>query len=139
VGDKAGSRMTTGYLRCTLDKRNYRVHQLAWLYVYGVWPQHQIDHINHDKADNRIANLRDVTCSMNNQNRRRQSRNASGFLGVSWSKDMRRWIAGIKVAGKTVNLGYFADKNDAIKARLTAERKYHPSRPVTVAEANLLT
>lgn len=118
-----------GYASIGVDGRVYRAHRLAWLYVYGSWPQGQLDHINHKKADNRIANLRDVTCAQNHQNRARNTKSQTGQLGVTWHKRDARWMAHIEASGKRHHLGYFKDLDAAIQARKAAERTYHPDRP----------
>ena len=118
-----------GYVQIMLERKLYRVHRLAWLYVYGVWPEGQIDHINHSRADNRIANLRDVSSGINHQNRARKTKSFSGHLGVSWHKRDARWQARIEVLGRQTHLGCFADLADAINARKNAEKLYHPNRP----------
>jgi hypothetical protein len=59
AGDMAGSVHSTGYVRICIDGGRYTAHRLAWLYVHGVWPSGQIDHINRNRSDNRIANLRE--------------------------------------------------------------------------------
>jgi hypothetical protein len=83
-----------------------------------------IDHINHDKLDNRKCNLRVCTQTENSQNKQLTDRNKSGCLGVSWSKVMNKWYARINVNGENVYLGYFTNKEDAIKVRKEAEQKY---------------
>lgn len=83
-----------------------------------------IDHINHNTLDNRRCNLRFVTCSQNNMNKRKYSNNSSGFPGVNWSKSAKKWRSYIQSKGKQVHLGNFDSKDDAIKARKDAEIKY---------------
>ncbi len=123
VGDIAGSHCN-GYLVMRIDKRNYRIHRLAWLYVYGSLPEHAIDHINGIKDDNRIANLRDVTHSRNCKNRKRMATNKSGVNGVFWKKQYSKWCAKIQINGNHIYLGYFAELDDAKKARQAADVKY---------------
>lgn len=129
VGDKVGTVSAGGYLRCMLDRRTYAMHNLAWLHEHGFWPSGQLDHINHDRTDNRIANLRDVSCQENHHNRARKTRSASGYLGVTWHKRDQRWQAHIEVNGKAKYLGQYRELNAALAARRAAERIYHPSRP----------
>ena len=115
-----------GYLQVAIktDKtRKYLLHRLAWLYVHGEFPK-QIDHINHDRMDNRLVNLRAVTNSTNSKNRSVQSLNTSGITGVSYDKSRGRWLAQIKVDYKKIFLGRFKNKEDAVKARMEANEKY---------------
>ena len=72
-------------------RRVYKAHRLAWLYVYGEWPDGEVDHINGDPADNRIVNLRVATSAENCRNRGLRADNTSGIKGVSWSKRSKRW------------------------------------------------
>lgn len=129
VGAKLGSPDQRGYLRCMIDTKMYKLHRLAWLYMYGKFPDGQIDHINHNTADNRIANLRDVTCAQNHQNRARKTNSASGHLGVTWHKRDKRWQAYIEIGGVNKHLGHFIELTDAVAARKQAELQYHPHRP----------
>lgn len=115
-----------GYLRISMFGLNLMAHRLAWLHVHGEWPNGQIDHINGVRSDNRIANLRVVTNSVNNQNLRGpKSHNKSGFLGVLWDPKSRKWIGRITVAGKAIVLGRFDQPQDASAAYIEAKRKLH--------------
>lgn len=117
-----------GYLRIRIDKASYRVHRLAWLYVYGDWPKQQIDHINGSRTDNRIANLRDVSSKENTHNQRSPHRgNASGYLGVRKQRRCSTFLAVIKVDGRQVYLGSFRDPKDAHAAYVAAKRQVHLS------------
>jgi hypothetical protein len=129
AGTLVGTPGTRGYLQCSVDGEVHKVHRLAWLYVYGVWPTGQIDHINHVTSDNRIINLRDVSCAENHQNRARKTKSASGYLGVTWHKRDKRWQAYIELDGKSTHLGLFQNLADAVAARQQAEVLYHPHRP----------
>jgi len=114
------------YIKMTMDdrvKRQFSLHRLAWLYVHGELPEF-IDHVNHNRSDNRIDNLRSVTRVENNRNKSISKHNTSGVLGVSWHKRQEKWVAGIKVDYKKKHLGSFTDINDAIRARKEAEIKY---------------
>src|SRR5690606_29052356 len=71
LGREAGGKQGGGYLRFSVDGKHYLAHRLAWLYVHGKWPSDQIDHINGDRSDNRIDNLRDVTHAENRRNTKR--------------------------------------------------------------------
>jgi len=100
-------------------------HMLAWLIVYGEWPNGQIDHINGDRLDNRIKNLRVVTQQQNAFNRVLYKNNSSGVKGVSWSIAQQAWHAQIRVTGKRIHLGFFKSKNDAANAYAAASAKFH--------------
>lgn len=129
-GRAVGSKTSNGYVHVFLAGKTYKAHRLAWLYEYGYWPNGQIDHINHDRADNRIINLRDVTCAANHQNRRRLTKSASGVLGVTWHKRDKQWQAYIETNFKSRHLGYFKCLGAAIRARMTAEIQDHTDRPM---------
>lgn len=120
AGSVAGaSHGKSGYLQMSIDGRLYFAHRLAWLYEYGRWPEHLIDHINGDPADNRIQNLRDVPQIKNMQNLRRRSLGATGFRGV---KEHRpgQYIAQISHKGVNRYLGSFRTPEDAHAAYLRA-------------------
>jgi hypothetical protein len=91
-------------------------HRLAWFISFGVMPSGEIDHINRDRADNRIANLRDVSSSMNKRNFARKGNNTSGVPGVNWDKHRGKWFARARVDGRAYNLGRFDELTDADKA-----------------------
>lgn len=127
MGEIVGSVNQRGYLVTSIDHRLYRLHRLAWLYVHGLWPVAEIDHIDGNPKNNRIANLRDVSRPVNTQNMRRPTkRNTAGFLGVSWKKRQQRWVAQISVFGKTRFIGYFDSADAAHAAYLGAKRALHP-------------
>jgi hypothetical protein len=125
----AGTLHATGYWRVQIAGRPYLAHRLAWLYTYGCFSNFNVDHINHDRQDNRILNLRIVTRSENQHNRKRRTQSSSGFLGVSWFKPKNKWRAYIKANNKRHHLGWFSNVEDAVQARINAEHLYHPSRP----------
>lgn len=125
AGRIAGSiNPTHGYLGISVDGRVYRAHRLAWLYVHGRWPVDQIDHIDGDKLNNRIANLREATATQQQHNRGLSKRNKSGFKGVYWKRDVRKWHAQIRIAGRIKHLGDFTDLEDAAAA-YAAEAAIH--------------
>lgn len=126
IGKEAGARMSHGYRSIGIDGRDYTAHRLAWLYVHGEWPAAYIDHINGDRADNRISNLRDVSQSVNMQNvYAPKSNNKSGFRGVSWHKQRSKFAARIKVDGKYRSLGLFESPEKAAAAYIAAKRELH--------------
>ena len=124
AGDLAGGICTSGYYRVKLEGKYYRWHRLIWLYVEGVWPNDQIDHIDHDKLNNKLANLREVTTAENAKNRTLHTENTSGVTGVYWCKRKCRWKAQICENYKVKHLGSFKEKADAIIARKKADIYY---------------
>lgn len=124
VGDVAGCSNGRGYLQITVQSRAYKAHRLAWLYIHGVWPTDQLDHINRDRSDNRISNLRDVTNKQNLQNAGKYSHNTSGHTGVHWYKPYSKWVAQITHNQKKIHLGYFENLEEALAARKAAEKFY---------------
>ena len=123
-GAKAGCRMKNGYTIIRLDNVLYLAHRLAWLYMTGAWPAHQIDHINGDRADNRFSNLREATNTENAHNRNKRRNNKSGYTGVR--AENKRWLAEIKVNYNPIRLGLFDTPEEASRAYQDARRKYHP-------------
>jgi hypothetical protein len=127
IGSKAGSITAYGYSAIRIDATRYLAHRLAWLWVYSTWPKGEIDHANGDRMDNRIANLRDCSPGQNRQNMRAaHSRNKSGLLGVSWSKQKGKWWAQIAVGGKHTHIGFFENKEIAYEAYVRKKRELHP-------------
>jgi hypothetical protein len=116
-----------GYLCGAIFDKQYSAARIAWLLHAGEWPKDCIDHINGNPKDNRITNLRDVSRLENQRNRKRFSTNTSGVCGVI--RDKKRWRAHITADGQLKNLGSFEDINEAIAARLSAEKElgYHPN------------
>lgn len=97
---------------------------LAWLYCFAEFPDGHLDHINHDRSDNRLDNLREVTYLENQRNRTRSKNNTSGTTGVYWSADRNRWRVSISINNKTKHLGSHINKEDAVAAREAANIKY---------------
>lgn len=112
------------YITIKIESKNYLAHRLAWLYVYGEFPCNQIDHINHNKIDNRICNLRDVTNSENQKNTKLPKNNKTGHIGVYFDKQKNKYRSQINSNGVRYNLGTFEKLNDAIKCRKDGEIKY---------------
>lgn len=127
-----------GYPASNFNGRVVLAHRAAWAVYYGEWPE-VIDHINGDKQDNRIANLRNVTQSENARNRSMDKRNKSGHMGVYFDKARGKFAAYISANGKRVSLGRFANIEDAQAAREAAlvSTGYPPAhgRPKTTRSA----
>lgn len=125
-GAVAGSFRTDGYARIGIMGKSFFTHRLAWFFVKGSWPINQIDHINGDKSDNRICNLREVSPSINRQNMRKASlNNKSGLLGAHWHKRDKCWRATIVTGGKVKHLGSYKNAEAAHFAYLVAKRELH--------------
>ena len=123
-GSTAGFIDSGGYRRIGVLGEIHHAHRLAFLYKEGCLPKSQVDHINHDRADNRWSNLRHATPLDNNRNSSIDPRNTSGVTGVSWNKVMCKWEARIKHNGVRLGLGCYDSIDDARKARKEAELKY---------------
>ncbi len=114
-----------GYIQVVVCGLHLTAHRLAWFITHGEWPI-GVDHINGDRTDNRLCNLRAATQAQNTQNiREPKSHNTSGYLGVSWDKARGKFTAGISINGKRRGLGRFDKAEDAHAAYLAAKRKYH--------------
>lgn len=100
--------------------KTIRMHRL----IVGAKDGQIVDHINHDALDNRRSNLRLVTQKENLRNRRIPKHNKSGFIGVAFSEAHKKWRARIKINNKEIHLGLFSKKEDAIRARVEANKKY---------------
>jgi hypothetical protein len=116
AGDVAGCVNDRGYQRIGVDGQRHRAHRLAWLYDQGTWPAGMLDHIDGDRVNNRIGNLRIATRAQNAANRRPRAGGTSQFKGVSWDKDRGEWRARIKVDGRWRHLGRFTNPEDAARA-----------------------
>lgn len=118
----ANTRDADGYHIFFIKGRKYLGHKVAWMLFYGSNPPKEIDHKNGDRFDNRIGNLRSCTRSQNCRNAKIRSNNKSGFKGVSWNSRINRWFSYINYGGKMRSLGHFKQKDDAVAARLQAEK-----------------
>lgn len=131
VGQQAGTlNHPLGYVNIRIGRVYVQAHRLAWFLHYDVWPDHtlDIDHINGDRKDNRIQNLRLLNRSHNVQNRYGPNKNnKSGKLGVYYKQKVRGkpWYSVIRVDDKQIFLGYFATAEEAEQAHLEARRKFY--------------
>lgn len=125
VGDVAGGNVCQDYTRIQINGVRYKAHRLAWLYVHGSFPPHEIDHRNQTKSDNRWRNLRLATSSENKRNVGINSRNTSGFKGVSWNKTAKKWEAYGRLNGGNKNLGGFDSAELASAAYQAFAKRHH--------------
>ncbi len=114
-----------GYVLNFVKGKIYREHRLIWLYVYGVMPDGILDHINRIKTDNRIENLRVVSCSENRQNIGKLSNNKSGLKGVWFNNKNKKWCASICSDKKKYFVGSFLTKEDAYEAYKDYAKRRH--------------
>lgn len=130
VGAEAGRDNGNGYTRISLDGKNYYAHRLAWFYVHGVFPKDMIDHRDGNGRNNAIGNLREATQMENGQNMLMSRRHGtSGFCGVSWSKQKRKWEAHITVGYRKRSLGFYSNPESAAAAYLAAKQELHDFQP----------
>ena len=125
------TRMSKGYINIRIGTRNYQANRLAWLYMEGYWPEHEIDHINRDRADNRWCNLRHVTHRCNSTNIPVKSNNKTGITGVS----LHATGYVVKIAKEYV--GFYKSFTVAVKARWDAEVRYGFKNCQTTSSAYL--
>lgn len=121
AGDIAGWARKDGYISLKIDGVKEYGHRLAWLYMFGVLPDKEIDHIDHNPSNNSISNLRLVTRQKNCMNSSLGRRNKSGVIGVHWAKHASAWSAQIGINKKTFALGYFDSIEQAAFVRAKAE------------------
>lgn len=127
IGDPAGTvDRKKGYLRikCTINKKrtSYLAHRLIFIYMYGYNPEGDLDHINGDKLDNRINNIREISSQCNRRNCRVQKNNKSGIKGISWKSSHKKWCVQIGTYYSVHYLGLFEDFDEAVCMRLAAEQ-----------------
>lgn len=123
-GEKAGAVNGVGYRLIQIDGVRYYAHRLAWLYVNGYMAE-VIDHINGVRDDNRIVNLRPASYLTNSYNTSKNKGNTSGYRGVVWHKQRKKWVVQIKVGGKTRSFGLYDDINVAAEVAKQERKKLH--------------
>ena len=120
AGKKAGVINHWGYEVIGVDGGRYYTAVLAWVYMEGYWPEHDIDHINRDQLDNRWCNLRHISKQCNNRNQGVRKNNSSGVTGVSQHKRNGRWYVDIANS----HAGSFDSLDEAVMARWKAEKAH---------------
>ena len=129
AGSRPGAIDSRGYLQIKIDRRLYLAHRLAWFYITGHWHSLCIDHVDGDKLNNRLENLRPITKSWNSQNRHVASRDSrTGVLGVSHRRG--GYVAQIQAGPSMKYLGTFATPELAHAAYLVAKRALHPGSTI---------
>ena len=125
VGRQAGTPTSEGYLALQIDKKKMYAHRAIWMYVHGVWPSEEIDHINHVRNDNKLCNLRLANRLENSHNTRKHAKSLSGHKGVAWHSRNKKWQVQMRFCGKSYYVGQFSNLQDAVQARLQAETKLY--------------
>ena len=123
-GSIAGTLDTNGYRKIMINYKFIGVHRLVYLYHHGYLPAY-IDHIDGNKLNNKISNLRECTSSQNGQNKKRPKNNTSGYKGVSWHIRQKKYTASIQINGKLKYLGSFAKAIDAYNAYKKAALEHY--------------
>jgi hypothetical protein len=123
AGMRAGSVGPRGYVKVTIKCRGYQAHRIAWKLFYGHDPEKIIDHIDHDKSNNKIKNLRLATNSENLANQKLSVSSTSGAKGVSFHKCSSKWEAYIAVNGKRKHLGLYTTIKEAKDAYNSAAKE----------------
>lgn len=132
AGSIAGCKCKSkGYILVRVNNRLMSAHRIIWMLVYGEYPS-EIDHIDGDRSNNRIENLRSVNRSGNNQNRGIQKNNISGVTGVRFDQERSKWSAQIQVNKKIKHLGRFKTMEEAAAAYAEAKAKLHDTEPSVV-------
>lgn len=117
-----------GYGQVGIDGKIYLAHRLAWLLTYGEWPD-VIDHLDRDRINNRISNLREVTPAENTYNHGVRRDNTSGYTGVTFHAQTSKYRAVIWLNGKPIHLGLYSTPEEAFTAYMLAKIEHHPSSP----------
>lgn len=124
-GNVVGTLNDEGYYIVGIDQKSYKVHRMIFLYHHGYLTDGlQMDHIDGNKTNNRIDNLREVTSQQNAFNRK-FSKNTSGVKGVTWSKEKMKWVVQITVDRKCKHLGYYDDLKEAKAAAIAGRDELH--------------
>lgn len=129
VGSVAGHARPDGYIQIGFEGHPFLAHQLAWLHTHGVLPRAEIDHIDGDRSNNRLHNLREATHIENMQNKATYKNNTSGYTGVYWNDKTCKWHASIRVNGQMIHLGNFRDLRQAVAIRANAKAEHHLFQP----------
>jgi hypothetical protein len=123
-GKKAGCYNHTGYFNVEINYIKYRLHRVIFMWHHGFLPQ-EVDHINGNKIDNRIENLRASTKSQNLRNSKIRKTNTSGYKNVTWRKDIKKWSVSLRAFNKNKHIGFFENLELAGLVAAMAREKYH--------------
>lgn len=124
IGDVVGIETTNGYLRYVIDGKGYALHRVVWLMHYGVFPKDDLDHIDRNRKNNRIGNLREASRVQNNGNSSVPKHNTSGYKGVQWCATSNKWRVCIYKQNKKYWLGRYKTIEEAAKVYHEAAIEY---------------
>ena len=124
VNTKAGSVLNSGYRSIVFNKKRYQAHRLIFLFHHGYLPQY-IDHIDGNRLNNFVENLRPATKSQNSMNKQFNAKNTSGYRNVYWHKSCKKWIVSLMVSRKKIYIGAFNNLELAGLVADEARKKYH--------------
>lgn len=119
VGAVAGYFRSGGYVTIKLKQEHYQAHRLAWFYVHGTWPIKMVDHVDRDRHNNRISNLREATCKQNIENAKIPVTNTTGYRGVFYLPNRypnKPYVAKICHHGKCIHVGNYKSAEEASSA-----------------------
>ena len=116
-----GCTNTKGYRVVTLGGTQFKLHRVVWFKVYGEWPEGELDHIDKNKDNNKVENLR-VGSSINSHNRS-MPLPRSGLIGACWNKARQKYKTAIRIDGKNIHLGYFDTPEEASSVYLKAKER----------------
>lgn len=125
LGALAGYKHHSGYRYIKVNGKTYAAHRLAWIFHFGEMPEGEIDHINCDKSDNRITNLRLSDRKGNVCNVGLRKDNSSGVKGVSWHRECRKWVGYVRHNGRKIYVGLFSDLSAAADAVSEMRKSLH--------------
>ncbi len=124
IGDVAGGLKADGYVRVRINGKMHLAHRLIFLWHKGYMPD-QIDHIDRNRSNNKIENLREANAKQNQWNTSLRKDNKSGLKGVSWYKPSSKWMAQIRINGHPKSLGLFDSKDEAYLAYCQAAKQHY--------------
>jgi hypothetical protein len=127
AGTTISGKNACGYVQTVVRRQFFYAHRLAWQLYYGEEPAGEVDHINGNRSDNRIENLRIATGPQNKHNARLRRDNTSGAKGVSWNKASRKWVACVTRSRRVIFRKLFDDRDEAIAAVRSAREQIHGS------------
>lgn len=113
-----------GYLYGRVYKKAFYAHRVAWLLHYGDWPEGEIDHINGNRADNRLCNLRDIPKDVNAKNKRMSSRNKTGYNGVCFNKRNGKYLVQVGSKGFKKFSAHYETLDEAVRVRREKEAEF---------------